>query len=132
MVIDTSALIAILRDEPERRSFDLLISADPSSLISAATFFEAGIVVESDGGEEAGRELDLLLYRADVKVVPVDTQQENLARRAYRRFGKGFHPARLNFGDCFSYALAKMTGEPLLFKGNDFSQTDITPADSAP
>ena len=132
MVIDTSALIAILNDEPERLRFNELILADPTRLVSAASVVEAGIVRESAGGDEAGRELDLFLHLSEIEVVAVDSKQASMARRAYRRFGKGAHPARLNFGDCFSYALSQATGEPLLFKGDDFPRTDVTPAHPAP
>lgn len=124
MVIDTSALVAILENEPERRSFIDAIAADPVRLVSAATLLEAGIVLESRRGEHAGRELDLFLHRAKVQVVPVDESQVEVARAAYRRYGKGRHAAGLNFGDCFSYALAKVRGQPLLFKGDDFRLTD--------
>jgi len=125
MVIDTSAIVAILFDEPERRRFNELIEADGIRLISAATFLEAALVVESRRGESAGRELDLLMHRAQVSVVPVDAEQAEVARVAWRRYGKGRHAAGLNYGDCFSYALAKVSGEPLLAKGSDFVQTDL-------
>ncbi len=128
MVIDTSALLAILRDEPERRRFNELIEASPQRLISAATLLETGIVLEARGGESAGRELDLFLHRARFQVVPVDAEQAELARSAFRKYGKRRHPAGLNFADCFSYALAESAGEPLLYKGWDFSQTDIPAA----
>jgi len=125
MVIDTSALLAILLNEPERRQFDGAIEADPKRLISAAAVLETSIVLESRSGEAAGRELDLFLHRAKFDVAAVDSDQIEIARAAFRRYGKGRHPAGLNFGDCFSYALAKASGEPLLFKGNDFAQTDV-------
>ena len=125
MVIDTSALVAILEDEPERRQFNECIEAEPTRLISAATVLEAGIVMEARRGEAAGLELDLLLKRARFEVVPVDAEQVETAREAFRRYGRGRHPAGLNFGDCFSYALAQVLGEPLLFKGEDFSRTDV-------
>ena len=125
MVIDTSALLAILFDEPERRRFNQLIEKDPRRLVSAATVLEASIVVESRHGDSAGRELDLLLHRARFQVVAVDGEQMEIARGAFRKYGKGRHRAALNFGDCFAYAAAKATGEPLLFKGQDFSETDL-------
>jgi len=125
MVIDTSVVVAILFDEPERRSFNELIEADPVRLISAATVVEASLVVEGQRGEPAGRELDMLLHRARFEVVPVDLEQVEMARAAFRRYGKGRHAAALNFGDCFPYALAKTSGEPLLFKGDDFALTDV-------
>ena len=128
MVIDTSALLAILQDEPARRRFNERIESDPRRLLSAATLLETGIVLECRGGEAAGRELDLLLHRARIEVVPVDSDQVEIARAAFRLYGKGRHPAALNFGDCFSYALAMATGEPLLFKGEDFARTDVAPA----
>lgn len=125
MVIDTSALVAILYDEAERAPFAEAIAGDPRRLVSAASVLETSIVVESQRGEPAGRELDLLIRRIKATVVEVDEDQIELARAAWRRYGKGRHPAGLNFGDCFSYALARHEGEPLLFKGSDFSQTDV-------
>ena len=125
MVIDSSALLAILFDEPERRAFNQMIEADPVRLLSAANFVAAALVVEARLGEAAGREFDLFLHRAEIEIVPVDADQAEIARRAYRRYGKGRHRAGLNFGDCFAYALAKTRGEPLLFKGEDFAATDV-------
>jgi ribonuclease VapC len=125
MVIDTSALVAILFDEPERRRFSELIEADETRLISAATLLEATQAIEEQRGEAAGRELDLLLHRAQVSTVAVDGEQVEVARAAWRKYGRGRHPANLNYGDCFSYALTQVSGEPLLAKGNDFRQTDI-------
>jgi len=125
VVLDTSAILAILLNEPERRHFNELIEADGMRLISAATFLEASLVIESRQGPAAGRELDLLLHRAQVSIVPVDAEQAEIARVAWRKFGKGRHTAGLNFGDCFSYALARVSGEPLLAKGADFAKTDI-------
>lgn len=128
MVIDTSALLAILQDEPERRAFNEAIQAAPSRIISVANFVEISIVIEARHGAEGVRDLDDFLDRAGVAQVAVDVEQGKVARRAFQRFGKGRHPAGLNYGDCFAYALATVRGEPLLFKGNDFSQTDVTPA----
>jgi ribonuclease VapC len=125
MVIDTSAIIAMLGGEPEAESFRAAVEADPVRMMSTASFLEAAIVVENRKGEPGGRELDLWLHRAEVELVPVDAEQAELARAAFRRYGKGRHPAGLNFGDCFPYALAAVSGEPLLFKGNDFPLTDI-------
>jgi ribonuclease VapC len=125
MVIDTSALAAIFFAEPERQGFLDAITAAANRLISAATVLETGIVLEARRGEAAGREFDLFVVRASLQVVPVDAEQADLARSAWRKYGKGRHPAALNFGDCFSYALAKSTGEPVLTKGAAFSQTDI-------
>jgi ribonuclease VapC len=126
VVLDTSALVAVLFDEPERAEFVERIAADARRLVSAATLVETGLVVEARRGEVAGRELDLLLHRASVACVAVDERQAEIARAAWRRFGKGRHPAGLNYGDCFSYALARVSGEPLLFKGGDFALTDVT------
>ena len=128
MVIDTSALLAILNDEPERRSFNEAIEAAESVSLSAATFVEASIVIEARFGTEGVRDLDHFLGRAAIQVRDVDADQAYVARQAFTEFGKGRHPAGLNFGDCFSYALAKVRGERLLFKGNDFTKTDIDAA----
>ena len=125
MIIDTSALIAILQDEPERSAFTAALAAAEACAISAATFVEASIVIDARYGAEGVRTLDLLLLEAEVSVAPVDADQARLARIAYQRYGKGRHPAGLNYGDCFSYALAQACGEPLLFKGADFSLTDV-------
>ena len=125
MVIDTSALVAIFFGEPERQTFLDAVTAAGSRLLSAATILETGIVLESRQGEAAGREFDLFVVRANLQIVPVDAEQADLARSAWRKYGKGRHPAALNFGDCFSYALAKSTGEPLLAKGTDFALTDL-------
>ena len=125
MVIDSSALVALLGMEPEAARLAAAIEADGTRLISAASVFEAAVVIESRYGPEGGRELDLLVAKAGLSVEPVTAQQAEIAREAWRRFGKGRHPANLNFGDCFSYALARVTGEPLLFKGTDFPQTDV-------
>jgi ribonuclease VapC len=128
MVLDTSALVAVLFDEPERWEFVRKIAAAPRRLISSGTLVESTIVVESRRGEVAGRELDLFLHRATIQTVSVDEEQAQLARAAWRRYGKGHHPAGLNFGDLFAYALARASGEELLFKGEDFAQTDIVAA----
>jgi ribonuclease VapC len=125
MIVDTSAVLAIFLNEPERKQFlDSLTAAD-TRRISAANALEAGIVLESKRGEAAGREYDLFVVRVNLEIVPVDAEQIEIARSAWRRFGKGRHPAGLNFGDCFSYALAKASGEPLLAKGQDFCHTDV-------
>lgn len=128
MVIDTSALVAVLFDEPERAHLVRLITADPRRLISAGTLLESSIVIEARRGEAAGRELDLLLHRLGATVVPFDDAQSTLARSAWRRYGKGRHAAALNLGDCFAYALSRLSGEPLLFKGTDFGLTDVVVA----
>lgn len=128
MVIDTSVLAAIAFNEPEAAAFRERIADDPVRLISAATVLEAAMVIETRLGEAAGADLDLWLYKAEVEIVPVTAEHADRARRAWRRYGKGRHPASLNYGDCFSYALAALSGEPLLYKSNDFSQTDIEAA----
>ena len=128
MVLDTSALLAVLFDEPERHEFVRQIAAARRRLVSSATVVESSIVVEARRGEVAGRELDLFLHRAAIDIVAVDAEQSELARAAWRRFGKGRHPAALNLGDVFAYALARCSGEPLLFKGEDFALTDVAAA----
>jgi len=125
MVIDTSALLAILLDEPERRAMIDAIERNPVRSMSVATFVECSLVLESRFGPEGARDLDLFVARAAVTLVPVDIDQAHVARAAYRRFGKGRHAAGLNFGDCFAYALCRTLGEPLLFKGDDFALTDV-------
>ena len=125
MVLDTSALLAVLLNEPEAVAFRLAIEADPVRLLSAASLVETAIVIEARVGEAGGRELDRLLQKADVEVAAVDAEQAELARHAFRMFGKGRHAAGLNYGDCFSYALALSSGEPLLYKGGDFAKTDV-------
>lgn len=125
MVVDTSALLAIFQNEPERRSFNEALEGADARRISAATFVEVSIVMEARHGAAGQRDLDLFLERAKIEIVDVDIEQAREARRAFARFGKGRHPAGLNFGDCFAYALAATLGEPLLFKGEDFSKTDV-------
>lgn len=126
MVIDTSALIALLSMEPESARLAVALESDATRLVSAATVVEAGLVIESRFGSDGGRELDLLIAKAGLSIEPVTADQADAAREAWRRYGKGRHSAGLDFGDCFSYALAKVTGEPLLFKGDDFAHTDIS------
>ncbi|HKM52187.1 MAG: type II toxin-antitoxin system VapC family toxin [Mycobacterium sp.] len=125
MVIDTSALVAMLNNEPEAERFETAVEADHVRLMSTASYLETAIVIETRLGEPGGRELDLWLHRAAVDLVGVDSDQADAARVAYRMYGKGRHRAGLNYGDCFSYALAKVSGQPLLFKGDDFALTDI-------
>lgn len=125
MVIDTSAIVAIFFNEPDAARYRERIAEDPVRLMSAATLVEAAMVVEGRYGEAGGAELDLWLHKAEVEIVAVTDEHADQARRAWRRYGKGRHPASLNYGDCFAYALAMLSGEPLLFKGADFSQTDI-------
>ena len=125
MIVDTSALVAILRDEADAVVLiDKLLASDEIR-ISAGTLLEAHIVCDRDDGQS---DLDDLNRKIGVETVPVDDAQVRAAFEGFRQFGKGRHPAKLNFGDCFAYALAKTYGEPLLFKGNDFRETDITPA----
>jgi ribonuclease VapC len=125
MVIDTSALVAIFLGEPERNPFLQHILQAESKLLSAANALETGIVLEAKRGEAAGREFDLFVVRAQLEVIPVDAEQAEIARSAWRNYGKGRHAAGLNFGDCFAYALAKFSGQKLLAKGSDFRFTDI-------
>jgi ribonuclease VapC len=127
MVIDTSALLAILLDEPERRAFNEAIEAADVRRMSTASLVEASIVIEARYGSAGLRDLDLFFERAGIEFSPVDLEQAHEARRAFSRFGKGRHPAGLNYGDCFAYALARVLGEPLLFRGDDFTQTDVIP-----
>ena len=125
MVIDSSAVIAIALKEPERMNFLERIHADRRRLISAPTLLEMEIVLTTRQGPESSNVLNEFLRRLHVQVVPFDEVQAGIAREAFLRFGKGRHPAGLNSGGCFPYALAKQTGEPLLYKGNNFSQTDV-------
>jgi ribonuclease VapC len=128
MVIDTSAILAILLNEAEAWPFALAIERAESCRVSAASYVEAAIVIDSRRDPIASRELDRFFARAAIVVEPVTLEQAEIAREAYRDFGKGRHAAGLNFGDCLSYALAKLVDEPLLYKGEDFGQTDIVPA----
>jgi ribonuclease VapC len=129
MIIDTSALVAILRDEPEAMACARAIENTTSRRVSAASFVEAAIVIDGSRDPVASRKFDDLFKEAKLVIEPVTEPQARIAREAYRDFGKGSgHPAQLDFGDCFAYALAKVTGEPLLYKGNDFAHTDIAPA----
>jgi ribonuclease VapC len=125
MVIDSSAFIAILFGEPEGMFFARAIADESRNLISVFNALETGIVIEARKGEAGGREYDLLIHRAQIEIVAMNADQAEIARVAWRKYGKGNHPAGLNIGDCCAYALSKYSGEALLFKGNDFSQTDI-------
>ncbi len=129
MVIDTSALIAILQHEPEADALSEAILAASAPRISAATLVEAGIVMQGRHGDVGSRNLDVLLSQTRIEVLPLTAAHAALAREAFRRFGKGQHPAGLNYGDCFAYALAVALGEPLLFVGSDFGQTDVAVAE---
>ena len=128
MIIDTSAILAILLGEPDATHYEDAIAAAWPRRMSAVALLEAAMVVEGRGDAAAGQALDAMLEKASVELVAVTAEHAAAARRAWRRFGKGNHPAALNFGDCFAYALAEMTGEPLLFKGSDFSRTDVNVA----
>ena len=129
MIIDTSALLAILRDEPDAPRYARALEDATTRRMSAGTFIEAAIVVDANRDPILSRRLDQLLEEANIVIEPVTVEQARIAREAHRDFGRGSgHAARLNFGDCFAYALARSTGEPLLFKGLDFGQTDLTPA----
>ena len=125
MIVDTSAVLAVLFGEPDAERHERAIAGALRCRMSVANFLETAIVLESRSGVAGGDELDLLLERAPIELVPVTADHAQAARRAWRRFGKGNHPAGLNFGDCFAYALAEATREPLLFKGRDFALTGI-------
>jgi ribonuclease VapC len=129
LIVDTSALIAILRGEPDAARYVEALASASSVRMSAANYVEAAIVVDANRDPVLSRRLDDLLVAAEVSVEPVTKEHADIARAAYRDFGKGSgHPAGLNFGDCFSYALARASGQPLLFKGEDFSRTDVESA----
>ena len=128
MILDASAVIAILRQEPEAAVFARAIENAPVTRISAANYVEAAIVIDSERNPIASRRVDELLQRAEVEIASVTPEQARLAREAYRNFGRGSgHPAKLNFGDCFAYALAVTAGEPLLFKGDEFKKAGLKP-----
>ncbi len=129
MIIDSSALIAILRFEADAPEFAAVIERATLRRISAVTYVETAAVIDGSKDPIASRRFDELIEEAEIAIDPVTETQARIARQAYRDFGKtSGHPAKLNFGDCFSYALAKSSGEPLLFKGRDFSRTDVKPA----
>ncbi len=128
MVVDTSAILAILFDEADATRFEAALDGAAERIISAASVLEVGIIVEARLGEDGGRELDLLLHKAGFEIADVTAEQVELARDAWRRYGKGRHPAGLNYGDCFAYALAVHRGLPLLYKGQDFARTDVPAA----
>ena len=128
MIVDSSALLAVLLRESDAARYEMAIATSPRCRMSAVNALETSIVVESRGGEAAVHELDAFLGTAGIEWSPVTADQVTAARVAWRRFGKGNHPARLNLGDCFAYALAKTENEPLLYKGDDFSRTDIVAA----
>ena len=128
MIVDSSAVLAVLYREPDAERFETAIASAPSCRMSVANALEASIVMEGRGGMAAGDALDRFLKAAVIDLAPVTAEHMEAARRAWRRFGKGNHPAALNFGDCFAYALADVTGEPLLFKGEDFARTGVEAA----
>lgn len=128
MVIDTSALMAVLLREPEAASFATAIATATERYASAVTLLETGIVLANVRGQSAIHELDRMILSAGIQIVPFDAGQSLIARHACEKFGRRRHPASLNFGDCAAYALAKSLGQPLLFKGGDFALTDINPA----
>jgi ribonuclease VapC len=128
MIVDSSALVAILMVEPEARRLTTAIARSAVGRLPASCLFETSMLILSRRGEDGVRDLDLYIARSRMEIVPFTQSQAGLARDAFRRFGKGRHPAKLNFGDCMVYALAKETGEELLFKGTDFGQTDIVAA----
>jgi ribonuclease VapC len=132
MVIDTSVIVAIALDESDAAEFEVRIADDPVRLISAAAVLEATIVLETRLGDAGGREFDLWLLKVGAEIVALDGEQLDAARRAWRRYGRGRDAAALNYGDCFSYALAVTRGEPLLFKGADFAMTDVNRAIEEP
>jgi ribonuclease VapC len=125
MIVDTSALLAVLFEEPEAEYFARAVARAEVSRMSAANLLEVGIVADSQTDPRTGRQVDALAANFHLRIEPVTEEQVRIARQAYVDFGRGHHPAALNFGDCFAYALAKASSEPLLFKGTDFAQTDI-------
>ena len=128
MIVDTSALLAILFEEPEGRRLDVTIVRTSDCRMCSANLLEASMILQSRKGQDGVRDLDLLMARFKIEIVAFTESHALVAREAFRRYGKGRHPAQLNFGDCMAYALAKETGEELLFKGTDFGQTDIAAA----
>jgi ribonuclease VapC len=129
MIVDTSALVSILLDEADAQSLSDAIAAAPDCRLSAANYLELGIVVDGRRDPVSSRMVDEIIRRSRIVIEPVSERQARIAREAYRDFGRGSgHPANLNFGDCFAYALAKDAGEPLLYKGTDFSHTDVRSA----
>lgn len=125
MVVDTSAILAILSAEPEAEQLVTAMVDDPIRLMSAASLLESAIVIEARYGQPGGDKLDEFVSKAQIRIEPVTVEQVSIARQAFRTYGKGRHPAALNFGDCFTYALAKALDQALLFKGDDFKLTDL-------
>lgn len=128
MILDTSAIVAILRDEPEAAVMAQALERAEGCCVSAVSYVEAAVVIDSGRSPVSSRRFDDFFRQAKIVIESVSPEQAKIAREAYRDFGKGRHRAGLNFGDCFAYALAKEKGEPLLFKGDDFCHTDIEPA----
>ena len=129
MIVDSSAIVAILRAEADTERLTKALFRAPNAVMSAASYLETSIVIDRSRDPRPSRQFDLLLHEAGIEIVPVTVEQARIAREAYRDFGKGSgHPAGLNFGDCFAYALATDRGEPLLYKGDDFVHTDIRSA----
>ncbi|MGH9494526.1 MAG: type II toxin-antitoxin system VapC family toxin [Candidatus Sulfotelmatobacter sp.] len=129
MIVDASAILAILRDEPEGAEFSQVLERREEFRISAVNYVEAAIVIDASRDHIASRRFDDLFRETPLTIEPITPRQAHVAREAYRDFGKGRHRARLNLGDCFAYALARVTGEPLLYKGSDFNHTDIEAAE---
>jgi ribonuclease VapC len=125
MIVDTSALVAVLDQESEAQRIVRTLASAPERILSAANLVEVGIVMQARRGDDGARALDLLLAKLRVDIAAVTANQADIARKAFRRYGRGRHAANLNFGDCFAYALAKDTSAPLLFKGDDFGLTDV-------
>jgi ribonuclease VapC len=125
MIVDTSAIMAILRQESDASAFGAALAREPRTGISAATLVELCMVAESRAGAAMWAEIETLMADAAIEVAPFTAEQAALACEGWRRFGKGRHPAGLNLGDCFAYALARQRDEPLLFKGEDFARTDV-------
>lgn len=133
MIVDTSAVVAILRDEPDAERYIVALASDPTPRMSTATFVETAAVVDANADPVLSGRLDDLMAVAGIELAPLTAAHAALARQAYRLFGRGTgHPARLNLGDCFAYALARATGDALLFKGDDFSRTDVRPVLAGP
>jgi len=128
MILDTSALVAVLFREPEAEIYARLIHDADHNLISAGSYLELSVVLERQAEPEAERQCEMFFRRAGIAIKPFTVEQAHIARQAFHDFGKGRHPAGLNFGDCFAYALSKLTGESLLYKGDDFKRTDIVSA----
>jgi ribonuclease VapC len=131
MIVDSSVIIAILRDERDAKALGRALAGARLCRISAANYVESAVLVDSNRNPVLSRRMDELLRDVGITIEPVTVNQARIAREAYRDFGKGRHKAGLNFGDCFAYALAKEMGEPLLFRGDDFRHTDIEPGDGA-